>query len=170
MSLRLYNTQEKVYLYNDCFALNAWKVEPYKLTSWLCVCVIQSQYLCWRLWEDGAEEDPEGSVEDRPEQPGENHRPASEQRQPGKHNPKPNSSTNSSLSYSPDVTSRQNVLNFTKMSISRSKDQTHTDGQTGYKKQLDDEMNREIQILHFFSLENVFAVITKSLLQTDESN
>lgn len=53
-----------------------------------CLCVIQSQYLCWHLWEDGAEEDPEGSVEDCPEQPGEDHRPASEQRQPGEYEPK----------------------------------------------------------------------------------
>lgn len=50
-----------------------------------CLLVIQSQYFCWHLWEDGAEEDLKGSVEDRPEQPGEDHRAASEQWQLGEH-------------------------------------------------------------------------------------
>lgn len=59
-----------------------------------CLCVIQPQYLCRRLWEDGAEENSEGSVEDRPEQPGEDHRPASEQRQPREYSPDPRSNLN----------------------------------------------------------------------------
>lgn len=80
------NEKNESTLWRDWWTINAWKLTGCSSQFW-CLCAIQSQYLRWHLWEDGAEEDPEGSVEDRPEQPGEDHRPASEQRQPGQYDP-----------------------------------------------------------------------------------
>lgn len=62
-----------------------WRWLNPRLTSPLCC--FQSERLRRHLWENGAEEDPEGSVEDGPERPGEERGPASEQRQPGERRP-----------------------------------------------------------------------------------
>lgn len=61
-----------------------WTLQEFLAHHFLCLGLIQSQYLCWHLWEDSAEENPEGSLEDRPEQPGEDHCVTTKQWQPGK--------------------------------------------------------------------------------------
>lgn len=61
-----------------------WTLLEFLAHHFLCLGLFQSQYLCWHLWEDSAEENPEGSVEDRPEQPGEDHCVTTKQWQPGK--------------------------------------------------------------------------------------
>lgn len=76
----LYSTQAAEWLQNALRPISA-----HGPSHFSCLLVIQSQYFCWHLWEDGAEEDLKGSVEDRPEQPGEDHRAASEQWQLGEH-------------------------------------------------------------------------------------